>query len=74
MKNIANSIIAMIVMEEYFPTNHPSGRLPILDLEVWVEDDIIRHQFFKKSMASRKLVQAKSAFSTGMNCSILVEG
>ena len=44
MKNIVNSIITMLVMEEDFSTNHPTGRLPVLDLEVWVEDDIIRHQ------------------------------
>ena len=34
LKDVANSVISMIVMEEDFPTNHPSGRLPILDLEV----------------------------------------
>ena len=73
LKDVANSVISMIVMEEDFPTNHPSGRLPILDLEVWVVDNLIRHQFYKNSMASRKVVQASSAFSTGMKHSILVE-
>jgi hypothetical protein len=63
----------MIRMEEDFPSNHPSSKLPILDLEVWVEAGQIRHQFFKKPMANRKVVQAKSAFSTGIKRSILVE-
>jgi hypothetical protein len=38
-----------------------------------MEGSQIRHQFYKKPMASRKLVQAKSAFSTGKKRSILLE-
>ena len=73
LRTIANTIMTMIRMEEDFPSNHPSVKHPILDLEVWVEAGQIRHQFFKKSMANRKVVQAKSAFSTGVKRSILVE-
>ena len=62
----------MIRMEEDFPSNHPTCRLPILDLEVWMERGIIKHQFYKKPMASRKLVQARSAFSTQQKRSILL--
>ena len=72
LRSIANSIMPMIKMEEDFPSNHPSGKLPILDLEVWIEDGEVRHHFYKKRMANRKLVQAKSAFSVAKR-SILVE-
>ena len=63
----------MIIMVEDFPTNHPTGRLPILDLEFWMENNHIRHQFYRKPMASRKLIQARSAFSTGKKQAILLE-
>ena len=36
LKQIANEITPMIVMEEDVGSNHPSGTFPILDLEVWV--------------------------------------
>ena len=73
IKSVANTITPMIQMDEDYPSNHPTGRLPILDLEVWVENKRIHHQFYKKPMASRKLVQAKSAFSTSKKRSILME-
>jgi hypothetical protein len=59
-------------MEEDCPSNHSPAKMPILDLEVWVDGEIM-HQFYKKSMASRKLVLAKSAFSTSKKRSILLE-
>ena len=73
IRYIANTITPMIQMEEDFPSNHPSGHLPILDLEVWVDNMTTFHQFFKKPMASRKLVQAESAFSTSKKRAILLE-
>ena len=60
-------------MQEDVPSNHHSGRLPILDLEVWVHQGKIFHRFYKKSMSSRMVVQAKSAFSTQKKISILME-
>jgi hypothetical protein len=34
IKTVANTISFMIIMEEECPSNHPSGKMPILDLEV----------------------------------------
>ena len=73
IKSFSNSIAPMIRMEEEYPSNHPSGRMPILDLEVSIENEKIVHRFYKKSMATRKLVSAKSAFSVPKKRSILVE-
>ena len=73
IKTVANEIMPMIQMEEDFPSNHPSGKLPILDLEVWPEGDNIMHQFYKKPVANRKIIQAKSAFSVAKKRSILLE-
>ena len=73
LRAVANDITPMIVMEEDCQSNHPSGKLPILDLEVWVSGNTILHSFYKKSMASRKVIHAKSAFSTRVKRSILLE-
>ena len=73
IKTVANEIMPMIQMEEDFPSNHPSGKLPILDLGVWAEGESIIHQFYKKQVANRKLVQARSAFSVAKKRSILLE-
>ena len=73
VRSVSNIILPMIQMVEDCPSNHPSGRMAILDLEVWVEDRRVNHQFFKKKMAGRKLVQARSAFSTSKKRSILLE-
>ena len=67
IKSLSNSIAPMIVMTEEYPSNHPSGRMPILDLEVWIEKQKINHVFYKKPM------NARSAFSSAKNRSILVE-
>ena len=36
LREIANTVIPMVKIKEDVPTNHPSGKVPILDLEVWV--------------------------------------
>ena len=73
LKQIANEITPMIVMEEDVGSNHPSGTLPILDIEVWVVGNIIYHRFYKKPMASRIVVHARSALPTSVKTSILME-
>ena len=59
LKEIANTIIPMIKMNEDVPSNYQSGKLPILDLEVWVQGNRIYHQFFKKPMASPRFESLK---------------
>ena len=73
LREIANSITPMIKMKEDVMSNHHSEKLPILDLEVWVRGHRILHQFYKKPMSSRLVVQSKSAFSTAKKRSILLE-
>ena len=68
-----NTITPMIQMQEDVPSNHSSGKLPILDLDVWVSQGKINHRFYKKPMSSRMVFQARSAFSTQKKMSILLE-
>ena len=73
LKEVANQISPMIEMKEDVSSNYPNGKLPILDLEVWVEENTIFHSFYKKPMASRRVVFAKSALPTKIKRSILLE-
>ena len=55
MKEIANSVMPnAIVMEEDTASAHANGRLPILDMELWVENNTLFHQFYKKPMAKKE--------------------
>jgi hypothetical protein len=56
MREMANSfMLNMIIMEEDSGSNHPNGKLPVLDVEFWIQD-----KFCKKPMATRE-VMARSA-------------
>ena len=55
MRKIANTIMPRSVeMEEDVPSNHQNSKLPILDMEMWWEGDILLHQHYAKPMASRE--------------------
>ena len=62
----------MIQMEVDYPSNHLGGKLPILDLEVWVEGAKVLHRFYKKSMATKMVILARSAIPTSSKRSILI--
>ena len=68
-----NSISPMVQLEEDIPANHASKRVPILDLEVWMDGFEAKHLFYKKSMASGKVISARSAFLNSENNAILVQ-
>ena len=58
---IANTIDKNLSFTVDFPSKHSSGRVPILDVEVWVENHNVRHSFYKKKMASHKTIMDRSA-------------
>ena len=65
LRQIADSIDPDIQWEEDVPSNHGSGKLPCLDMELWYDSQEQRvfHQFFKKSMSSKFLILQRSAVS-----------
>ena len=77
LTSIANSISPMIKMESDVCSKYPDGKLPIVDLKVWInksEGEVsIRHQFYKKPMASRLTIMAHSAYPTSPKRAALVE-
>ena len=62
LRDIANSIDKNIIMEPDVPSLHPNGRVPVLDLEVWVDEmNKIQHSFFKKPVSSPYTILYNSA-------------
>ena len=61
LQQIANSIHPSIKVTVDFPSNHPNGRMPILDTEQWIENvkignyfkPQICHSHYSKRMASK---------------------
>ena len=59
---IGNTLDPNIQLELDVPSLQ-GGKLPLLDLKVWVHNNKIRHEFYKKPMASRHLILSRSALS-----------
>ena len=51
----------------------PDGKLPSLDINIWVEDGRILYEFFEKLMATNLMVEADSALSREVKMSTLSE-
>ena len=49
------------------------GKLPSLDINIWVENGIILYEFFEKTMATNLMVEASSALSREVKMSTLSE-
>lgn len=62
-----------VVMEEDYPSRHQEKKIPILDMEMWIEGNVILHQHYAKPMACRSVVMAKSVFPSSIKKNILLE-
>ena len=64
----------VLIFEADYPSSHEDNRLPILDLACWVEDDgKVLHQFYKKEMATDKMLGPESGFSPKVIKNILLQ-
>ena len=78
---IANSIHPSIQVEIDVPSNYPDGKLPILDLKVWIEqvetgdeeERKIVHQHYIKPMANKYLIMMNAAMATKTKRTILTQ-
>ena len=65
LKEVANSVQNGIEMEEDLPSRNPDGKLPILDMEVWLdENNYVVYQHYEKPVASKQIMKEKSAQSS----------
>ena len=56
MCEIGNTIGPVIQLEFDAPSMHHEGKLPILDIKVWIEEGKIRHSFYRKEVASNRVI------------------
>ena len=63
LTDIANSIMPGITMEFDVPSRNADKKMPILDMEVWMEEGKILFQHYEKPTASQSIMHAKSAQS-----------
>ena len=66
LKDIGNSIFKCVQFTIDCPSLHPSGMVPILDLQVYIEDNQIIHKFFEKPVACKVTIPYSSAHSIKM--------
>ena len=64
LREVANTLDQDIQMEVDVPSKNQSGKLPVLDLGLSVEDGKIKHSFYSKPMASPFLIKYSSAISS----------
>ena len=64
LREIANSIDTAIQFEVDYPSLHENGRLPVLDLNMFIANDKIEFGFFRKPIASPFLILYKSAINS----------
>jgi hypothetical protein len=63
MRDMSNSINPRIKLVEDFPSNHPDGKMPVLDLKVWMDENgRVAYKFFRKPMANVRTTIKVSAF------------
>ena len=70
-QKMANTILDFIQVTYDTCTDNVSGRLPILDLQCWVNDRVIFHMYYEKPMASRYFIKEASAMSSNTKWSSL---
>ena len=74
MRMIANSIMpdSILMVEDTF-NKHANNRIPILDTEMWVKDGRFYHDHYRKPMASKEVILARSLISNSQKRDILVQ-
>ena len=79
LQQIANDIHPSIQLEIDVPSNHKDGKMPILDLKVWLEEDmsnqrhLIMHEFYAKEVSSESVVPANSALPWSIKRAVMTQ-
>ena len=85
-QSTGNSIHPFVRLEVDYPSRHEDGKLPILDLKVWIEKrtrvgdggqgrdvQVVLHEFYYKDVASKSVINARSALPWGCKRTILTQ-
>ena len=69
VRDMANSISPMFKWTVDCPSNNPSGKIPVLDLQIWCQEGegdsgtLILYEFYRKGMANLTTIPSNSAYS-----------
>ena len=68
IRNVGNTVDPMIQLTVDYPSKNANKRVPILDLEVWMDRDEegdwqVRWSFYEKPMKNKFVIMEKSAVS-----------
>ena len=67
VREIGNTLVPGLKLTLDLPEFHPTGKVPMLDIQVWIEkvEDycVIRHSFYQKPSTSPLVFQAGGAHS-----------
>ena len=77
LRDIADSIVPMLKWEFDTPSSHENERLPVLDLNIWLDGkdntNKIKHSFYQREMTNKSVILAPSATPINMKKAILTE-
>ena len=80
VQSIANGIHPSIYVTIDYPSNHPNNRLPVLDLQLWIEEKstvdqpsrrYVMHTHYMKDISSKHVINKSSAIPTNTKLNIL---
>ena len=71
---MANEIMRRIQMKEDAHFNYHDGKIPILDMKVWVDEkNRVRHEFYQKEVSTKVVMSARTAFKSSTKKAILYQ-
>ena len=72
LTKVANSIHPSITVKADFPSKNSDGKMPLLDLKLWVsEEEEVQFGFYAKDVSSKYFIPYKSGHSQSMKRSML---
>ena len=63
LNTIANSLESDIQLTFDVPEYHADGKMPVLDMKIWIQDNQIMFTFYKKDVSSKFTIMKRSALS-----------
>ena len=63
LNKIANTLEIDIQRTFDVPDNHSDGKMPVLDLKIWIKNNQVMYTFYKKEVSSKYTILKRSALS-----------
>ena len=73
LRKMANSLESDIRMKEGAASNHATGKLPMLDVQMWVENGKIAYSFYEKPMVLQLVMMENSALPVKVKIQVLAQ-